>query len=151
MKELIGNPEKLRKLLLPVAKDDYIFLMREIARLRPNGIADLWRLACVRNCEWRASPPTVRNLLKEAYERKYSLLNEEQAKHLCELAAGYLYYWVAFPYIKSGKIRICKPTVEQTGGICDIAVDLDKIDGQLENVTYFFMSGWHDRSDGFKC
>jgi len=150
MVELIAVPEKLRKLLLPVISDDHILVMREVAFWSQYGAVDLMSdLVQIRSKGWCGVHPSMRNLMREAYERKYAPLSEDQAKYLCELAAEYLAFRVVFPYVKGEKVWVCQ--LFSGGEIRDSEVNLDMRNENLMNFTFFFTSGFPDRSNCFKC
>ena len=150
MVELIAVPEKLRKLLLPVISDDHILVMREVAYWSQYGAVDLMSdLVQIRSKERCHARSDMRSLMREAYERKYAPLSEDHAKRLCALASEHLAYQVAFPYVKGEKIRVC--LLSRSGEICDLEADLDMRNEGLMNLTFFFISGFHDRSNCFRC
>lgn len=150
MEELINNPEKLQALLIPLFNDDSISLLSTMSYfVRQPDIVQFsitsWGSGC---------PPVVRAVMKEAYERKLAPLEKEEAQELCNImceANNMVCKSVgAFPYLENKKVHafIC---VLGHSDIVDYGeINLDKIDERLASMPFFFVHGYHDRSNCFK-
>lgn len=152
MKELLADNGKLQNLLLPLIDDDWQYM--QSACLRQNG----YKGECEKtvwfslNNASSSNPPTMRAIMAEAYSRKYAPMSEVAAKKLADL-----FHWNnrsrgygIFPYLLGEKLMVYK---REGGQLYNRQVDLDPdlIDDALLGVPCFFVQGFDDGSNCFKC
>lgn len=152
MKELIACPRKMALLLTPLIDDSNVSIMPSIFRWvsfcevpRLNNIITFDPGSTI-----ASSHPTLRMIMREAYERKYAPLHFTTAKKLFDLLEedDEALYSGLFPFFDNeNKLWL-------VGKYVNILVTeelLDKIDYDVLRRPFFFAHGCSDRSDCFKC
>lgn len=152
MRELIKAPEKMGKLLLPLADDCFALgLAPDIERIMIQQIQ-------IVSLTLGASSglPTMRKLMEEAYERKYAPLSQELAEKLCVLTVEIdeIEFTRIFPFVRNGDFWFTQnefhPRRRSLAKIL-LPEDLDLVERHFVEPQVFFKQGKSDRSDCFKC
>jgi hypothetical protein len=150
MRQLIRFPQETRMLLSPLVKDEYIHLLPSLTN---------WILGRTFNYvtfylhpAGSSNPPTMRRVMREAYERKFALLSG--GEDLCQSLNSTFkeHRMVAcFPFLGNGQKLRMYVSGEEDGPFRSRVVELDLIDESLLEIPIFFKMGADDRSDCFKC
>ena len=157
MKELIANPEKLRMLLLPVASDPWIGMLPIVNQLM-NEKTDVSRIRWVTiTVASPGTPPTMRRVLREAYDRNLAPLEQGLAQSLWDMIATVDRVHAPHCAIvyRRNNVKEMNVSVKYTrigsvsGG--DHLVDFDYIDDTIVGRPFVFIEGHDDRSNCFKC
>lgn len=148
MRELIGDHEKLRVLLLPLLSDDWAGMLQAHREARFGSSVKtkhLWITSAS-----SGNPPTMRRIMKLAKRRMYSLLSEPEAARLWESYQVTERTQVGFPFIRAGKLRQFL-YFGYRNNVKDEEVDLDAINMDILGRTYFFREGPEDGSGCYEC
>ncbi len=139
--------QKLRSLLIPIFDERLTAIIGE-----PSEQIITYKLTSSSS----STPPTMRRVLDEAYDRKYAFLSEVEVKELLKVFheigrwAKTSEWFYCFPHFNSE--GLFDPLFLTTNG-CGITFrkrDLDEVDDALFNIRFFFRAGFDDRSNCFK-
>ncbi len=145
MKQLIGNPEKLRIALLPMIDDAYAELVPDILRVHARGHGEPHGseqgFTSFRMDHFPPGhPPTMRRIMDEARKRKCAILTRAHARHLVNLFYDATLELenrgvAVFPYMCDKKLCMfwCA-----AGNLGEEPVDLDEADKSFIGCSAYF-------------
>lgn len=147
MIELTADPDLLKFLVLPLVHNEW-------PRLMVGRIPSLYNydgLIVNSSLVWfetdNIKKETVRELLKEVYDRKYEPLCESDAKRVAKLicgTAGKSAYFMQVPYLKAGKLHILWGNM--VNHVDEIMTDIDGHHKRLKGSTFLFAQSMDCRS-----